>query len=176
MIDLSDLNYKQLIELEKQIQKEKAKKVHDHLTKGDLINSDKAHEILVFLDPEFQDAKYGYPNEEWKTIKPDVEYFESQSPEVQKHLRTSWERPEVTRSVSAKIDNSIVYLCDIAFKNYKDYIPRTMCGPNRNQPKTKYSMIKLNTEIPWQKADQYKSMYNELCDVFLKYAKGDSNV
>ena len=32
MIDLSELNYKQLIELEKEIQKEKENKIHKHVT------------------------------------------------------------------------------------------------------------------------------------------------
>ena len=64
----------------------------------------------------------------------------------------------------------MIYLCDIAFENYKDYIPKYMTGPNRDKPKVKDTMISTNKEIPWQKADKYKSMYNELCDIFIKYA------
>lgn len=176
MINLSELNYKQLIELEKQIQKEKEKKARDYLTKTDLIyDSEKVKEIVSFLDPKFQHGQYGYPNDEWKNSKADVEYFESKSPEDQEQLLVDWNRPEVVRDIKDKLTRNMLYMCDIALENYRDYISKTQSGPNRGEPKSKYYTISTNKEIPWQKADQYKSMYNELCDIFLKYAKGESN-
>ena len=171
MIDLSELNYKQLIELEKEIQKEKAKKVGDHLTKTDLTWIGKSKEIMDILDPKFQNARYGYPQEDWKTSAPDVEYFNSQSDDVKQKLLISWERPDVTRLIHTKVTSSITYLCDIAFENYRDYVAKTHDG----KPKSKYMTISINKEIPWKKADSYKAMYDEICNIFIKYAKGESN-
>lgn len=174
MIDLSDLNYNQLIELEKEIQKEKIKKAGDCLTKGNLtcLTNGKVKEILAILDPKFQDTKYGYPNNEWRNSKPDVEFFETLSPEMQNQFQTSWERPEVTKSLLDKLTSSMLYLCDIALENYEDYIPKFKSNRSdhkRDEAKSPYYTVRINKEIPWTKADRYESMYNELCDVFLKY-------
>lgn len=165
MINLSELNYMQLIELEKQIKKEKEKKARDYLTKTDLIyDSEKVKEIVSFLDPKFQHERYGYPNDEWKNSEYYVMYFDSKSPEEQEQFLTDWNRPEVVRDIKDKLTRNMLYMCDIALENYRDCL------------KSKYHTISTSKEIPWQKTDQYKSMYNELCDIFLKYAKGESNV
>ena len=175
MVDLSELNYKQLIALEKEIQKEKAKKVRDHLTKSDLINSEKSRNIESIIDPRFQNAKYGYPNDEWKEIALDSEYMNSLSEAGKKDSQVFHERPEVTRRILGRLEDARLYMCDIAFENYRDYKPKYMTGPNRDKPKIKDMMVAMNKEIPWQFAEQYKSMYNELCDIFIKYAKGELN-
>ena len=170
-IDLSNLNYKQLIELEKQIQKEKENKIKDHLTKDSLLHTGKAKEILSILDPKFQHARYGYPNKSWLTSVPDTEYIESKSKEEKAIMLKAWERAKVVYDIQAHMHSSMTYLCDIAFENYEDYIPKFQSGKHRGESKSEVCTIKLRKEIPWQISEKYKAMYYEIADIFKKYAK-----
>jgi hypothetical protein len=177
MIDLSELNYKQLIDLEKQIQKEKVKKLPDHLTKTDLTNSSKMNEIGFLIDNRFREEKYGWPQ------KVDVDKFDWHCERDKEEAREQNHPAPVALNMTGRIDSSIMYLCDTAFENYRDYISKSekpkrsiiyygMTGPREDQ---NYYSVAVNKEIPWQIADQYKNMYYELCDIFLKHAKGEIN-
>ena len=173
--NLSKLNYVQLIELEKEIQKEKEKKSQYILTKGDLINSDsdKMHTIYDTLDVRFRDEKYGWPQ------KLKVDKFDWPSEEEKEKARLKELPAPCVESVYSRITSSLLYLCDIAFKNYRDHL-----GPSDNMRWTKhnhygsttgpndderYFTIMVNKEIPWGKAKDYKAMYEELVDIFKKY-------
>lgn len=181
MIDLSELNYKQLIELEKQIQKEKENKIHEHVTKGDLTNccSTEMQPIYDMLDKRFRDEKYGWPQ------KLCVDKFDWASDKEKEQARLKNYPAPCVESIYSRITSSFLYLCDMAFENYHDYLGSTdntryrkgnhygtTKGPDDSK---RYFTVAIDKEIPWQKADRYKSMYNELRDIFIKYAKGELN-
>lgn len=180
MIDLSELNYKQLIDLEKEIQKEKEKKIHSHVTKGDLTcsNSAEMEPIYDMLDKRFRDIKYGWPQ------KVRVDKFDWSSDEEKEQARLENFPAPCVESIYSRITSSFLYLCDIAFENYHDYLGRTdntsfnkgnhygsCMGPDDSR---RYFTVAIDKEIPWQKAEKYKAMYEDLAKIFKIYAKGET--
>lgn len=175
MVDLSELNYKQLIALEKQIQEEKARKVKYHVTKSDLCNSDDAKTIFDILDKRFQEEKYGWPQ------KLDVTKFTWNSEEEKEEAAKENLPAPVAENVYDRVLSSTLYLCDVAFQNYRDAISKkeisvikAACRISPKSPEDRYYTVSMNKEIPWEKSKDYKEMYEEITKVFLKYAEKKS--
>lgn len=175
MIDISELNYKQLIALEKEIQQEKTKKISVHLIKGNLENSTEMSEIYDLLDERFREEKYGWPQ------KTKVEIFDWASDEEKEQEKDTIYAAPVVNNLFSRLSQSMLFMCDIAFQNYHDtYSKRLNCvytsshyGPKDEE---RYFTVMMNKEIPWEKSEDYKNMFEELSGIFLKYAerKGES--
>ena len=171
-VNIEELSYKELIELEKQIQKEKTKKVQHYITKSDLYNSENLKTIFDILDKRFQDEKYGWPQ------KCDVDKFHWDSEEEKEEARNKNYPAPVAENLHDRLHSSFLYICDIAFQNYHDHYLNG-CNTTRNYYKAqsgpnddnRYYTVTLNKEIPWQKSQKYKSMYEEMTNIFLKYSE-----
>ena len=140
--DFSDFSADDLVELEKRIKVEKNKRNLMPISKKDLV---KDWRIIKLIDERFQDPKYD----------------------------------ALTRfEVGSAINSSMYYLCDIALMNYKDYEPRRLSNSKKYtyprlaeiREKSNAMSIKANTVIE-KSTDKYISMFNELSEVFMKYAE-----
>ena len=150
MIDISNYTKEEIIELEKLIRGRKAELKATELTKNTL-REDKR--IVDYLFKKF-------PGRDEDNVWSELYHVKIAHPGF---------------SVYKKITDSMINLCDMAFENY--YIAgkgpearQLRCGSDQEPIARQLNTIKTDCE------DSYKHMWNDLWEVFEKYAiKGEEN-
>ena len=141
-IEMSDLSMDDLAELEKRIKVEKNRRNLLPLSKKDLVKDSR---IINLIEERFKEPKYD----------------------------------AMTRfDVTSGINHSMYYLCDIALENYKDYEPKRLSNskkysfPQLAKIREESNAMSIKTNATVEKfVDQYIAMFNELSEVFMKYAQ-----
>lgn len=157
VIDLSNYSYEELNELEKEIRKKKKEgfKTGKIVTKRS-ISYEHWERLHMLLEERFPVEKYG---------------------------GTKYESDEICSGFSTaycfKTEKSIFALCDLALKNYHDAPDKSPSHVSENHipPKGQYlkpilgngpdGVIKTDPE-------KYEHMYNEIFNIFMKYAEGET--
>lgn len=148
-MDLSNLSYEELTELEKKIKGEKKVKQNDGKVfyKYDLLD-DRTYDVMK---PRFPVEKYGGG----------YSIFSDRSNEA--------------FALPSRINKSLFALCDLALGNYRESANEKTGAWNSKRIILNGSSVQSNTE-------EYSKMFNELRDVFMKYAewynenlKGETN-
>lgn len=137
-MDLSNLSYEELTELEKKIKGEKKVKQNDGkiFYKFDLLDG-RTYDVMK---PRFPVEKYGTVSSEFSDIS--NEAF----------------------ALPSRINKSLFALCDLALGNYRE-------SANEKTGQWHSKRIILNGSLVQSNTEEYAKMFNELRDVFMKYAE-----
>ena len=137
-MDLSNLSYEELTELEKKIKEEKKVKQNDGkvLYKYDLLD-DRTYDVMK---PRFPVEKYGAMSSKSSHIS--NEAF----------------------ALPSRIEKSLFALCDLALGNYRE-------SANEKTGQWNSKRIILNGSLIQNNVEEYSKMFDELRDVFIKYAE-----
>ena len=137
-MDLSNLSYEELTELEKKIKEEKKVKQNDGKVfyKCELLD-DRLYDVMK---PRFPVEKYGASSDKYSDIS--NEAF----------------------ALPSRIEKSLFALCDLALGNYRESASEKTGQWNNKKIILNGSLVQSNTE-------EYAKMFNELRDVFMKYAE-----
>lgn len=137
-MDLSNLSYEELTELEKKVKEEKKAQRNDGkvLYKYDLLD-DRTYDVMK---PRFPVEKYGGR----------YSIFSDRSNEA--------------FALPSRINKSLFALCDLALGNYRESANEKTGAWNSKRIILNGSSVQSNTE-------EYSKMFNELRDVFMKYAE-----
>lgn len=137
-MDLSNLSYEELTELEKKIKGEKKVKQNDGKVfyKCELLD-DRTYDVMK---PRFPVEKYGAVNSEFSDIS--NEAF----------------------ALPSRINKSLFALCDFALGNYRE-------SANEKTGQWNSKRIILNGSLVQSNTEEYAKMFNELRDIFMKYAE-----
>ena len=143
MIDISDYTKEEIVELEKLIRNRKAELKATEITKNTL-RGDKR--IVDYLFKKFPGKD---TDNRWSEAYP---------------IKIA----DPSFSVYKKITDSMINLCDMAFENYyitgKEFGERRRCGTDQTPIARQLNTIKTECE------DGYQHMWNDLWEVFEKYA------
>jgi len=137
-MDLSNLSYEELTELEKKIKEEKKAQRNDGKTlyKYDLLDN-RTYDVMK---PRFPVEKYGAMSSKSSAIS--SEAF----------------------ALPSRIEKSLFALCDLALGNYRE-------STNEKTGQWHSKRIILNGGLVQSNTEEYAKMFNELRDVFMKYAE-----
>lgn len=96
-----------------------------------------------------------------------LNYIFENFPGTDKDFKWSEKHPnkvsDLGNDVYRRITKSMIILCDMALKNYQPSVWRS--GKNQSQ------IARQSTIIPSDLSSEYKSMWSDIWDVYMKYAK-----